>query len=82
MFAKLLSFALAVSSVAAEAVPGYGGYNVVWQENFNGAAGSIVNEGNWNIFEGLNNANGEWQTYTRSNRMLFHEYQPPLDYRN
>ncbi|KAI8944672.1 putative endo-1,3(4)-beta-glucanase [Xylaria longipes] len=68
MFSKLLAFALAVSSVAAEAVPGYSGYNVVWQENFNGAAGSLVNEGNWNIIERSGNANNEWESYTRSNQ--------------
>ncbi|KAF2966793.1 hypothetical protein GQX73_g6771 [Xylaria multiplex] len=69
MFAKLLAFALTVTSVAAEAVPGYSGYNVIWQENFNGAAGSLVNEGNWNIIErsASQNSNNEWQTYTRSN---------------
>ncbi|TGJ86336.1 hypothetical protein E0Z10_g2406 [Xylaria hypoxylon] len=70
MFAKFLAFALAATSVAAEAVPGYGGYNVVWQENFYGASGSLVEEGNWNIIERsrADNANNEWQTYTRSNQ--------------
>lgn len=69
MFAKVLALGLAATSAIAEGVPGYGGYNVIWQENFNGAAGAGVNEGNWNIFEGKNNANNEQQTYTRSNRM-------------
>ncbi|KAI1274691.1 putative endo-1,3(4)-beta-glucanase [Xylaria sp. FL0933] len=70
MFAKLLALGLAAASVAAEAVPGYGGYNVVWQENFNGPAGSLVNENTWNIIErsASQNANNEWQTYTRSNQ--------------
>ncbi|KAI0198144.1 putative endo-1,3(4)-beta-glucanase [Astrocystis sublimbata] len=65
---KLLAFALAVTSVVTEGVPGYGGYNVVWQENFNGAAGSTVNEGNWNIIQSSANSNNELETYTRSNR--------------
>ena len=71
MFAKLLSLGLAAASVAAEAVPGYGGYYVKWQENFNGAAGSLVNEGNWNIIElgAGQSSNNERQAYTRSNRM-------------
>ncbi|KAI1163389.1 putative endo-1,3(4)-beta-glucanase [Nemania serpens] len=68
MFSKIFALALAVTSVAAEAAPGYGGYNVVWQENFNGAAGSLVNEGNWNILVSSQNANNEWETYTRSSR--------------
>lgn len=69
MFSKLFALALAVTSVAAEAVPGYGGYNVVWQENFYGSAGSLVNEGNWNILVSSQNANNEWETYTRSSSM-------------
>ncbi|GAP88237.1 putative glycosyl hydrolase family 16 [Rosellinia necatrix] len=68
MFSKALAFALAATSVVAEGIPGYGGYSAVWQENFNGAAGSLVNEGNWNIIERSQNANNEWQTYTRSNK--------------
>jgi hypothetical protein len=69
MFAKLLAFALAVTSITAEAVPGYSGYNVVWQENFVGPAGSLVNEATWNIIVSSQNSNNEWQSYTRSNRM-------------
>ncbi|KAI0466560.1 putative endo-1,3(4)-beta-glucanase [Xylaria cf. heliscus] len=68
MVSKLLALALAVSSVAAEAVPSYSGYNVVWQENFNGAAGSLVNQANWNIIQNANNANNELETYTNSNQ--------------
>ncbi|KAI0103990.1 putative endo-1,3(4)-beta-glucanase [Nemania sp. FL0031] len=70
MFSKLLAFALAVTSVAAEAVPGYSGYNVVWQENFSGAAGALPNEATWNIIVSSQNANNEWQSYTRSNLNL------------
>lgn len=70
MFAKVLTLGLAATSAIAEGVPGYGGFNLVWQENFDGAAGFGVNEGNWNIFEGKNNANNEQQTYTRSNQNL------------
>lgn len=75
MFAKFLAFALAATSVAAEAVPSYSGYNVIWQENFNGAAGSLVNQANWNIVQrpSADNANGELQTYTSSNRMWCQE---------
>ncbi|KAI0407276.1 putative endo-1,3(4)-beta-glucanase [Xylaria palmicola] len=68
MFSKLLALALAVTSVAAENVPGYSGYNVVWQENFAGSAGSLVNQNNWDIIERTVNANNEWQAYTKSNQ--------------
>lgn len=79
MFSKLFAFALAVTSVAAEAVPGYGGYGVVWQENFNGPAGSLVNEGNWNIIVSAQNANNEWEQYTRSNSTYFQGSRFPVN---
>ncbi|KAI3317764.1 glycoside hydrolase family 16 protein [Xylariaceae sp. AK1471] len=61
---------MAVASVAAEAAPDYSsyGYGIVWQENFNGAAGQSVNTNNWNIIQSSNNANNEWETYTTSNQ--------------
>ncbi|KAI8626430.1 putative endo-1,3(4)-beta-glucanase [Xylariaceae sp. FL1651] len=68
MFTKLLAFALTVASVTAEAVPGYGGYSVIWQENFNGPAGQLVDQGTWNIITGPNPANNEMETYTASNQ--------------
>ncbi|KAI1747702.1 putative endo-1,3(4)-beta-glucanase [Xylaria castorea] len=68
MFSKLFAIALAATSVAAEAVPGYSGYSVVWQENFNGAAGSLVNQNTWNIYQGANSANNEQEVYTNSNQ--------------
>jgi hypothetical protein len=71
MFSKLLALAMAMASVTAEPVPDYSsyGYGVVWQENFNGAAGQKVNTNNWNIIERSSNANNEWETYTSSSRM-------------
>ncbi|TRX92128.1 hypothetical protein FHL15_006995 [Xylaria flabelliformis] len=68
MFSKLFAIALAATSVAAEAVPGYSGYSVVWQENFNGPAGSLVNQNTWNIYQGANSANNEKEVYTNSNQ--------------
>ncbi|KAI0829151.1 glycoside hydrolase family 16 protein [Hypoxylon sp. FL0890] len=71
MFAKLLTsaLALAVTSVSAEAAPGYSGWNNIWTDTFDGAAGSTVNGNNWNIITGLN-VNNEVQTYTTSNQNL------------
>ncbi|KAI1292447.1 putative endo-1,3(4)-beta-glucanase [Xylaria venustula] len=71
MFAKLLTWALAAAtSVIATTVPSYSGYNVVWQENFYGAAGSLVNTGTWNIIvrSAAQNSNNEAQAYTASNQ--------------
>ncbi|KAI0845826.1 glycoside hydrolase family 16 protein [Daldinia vernicosa] len=71
MFVKVLTtvLALAASTVSAESAPGYSGFNLVWADTFDGAAGSTVNSNNWNIITGLN-VNNEWQTYTTSNQNL------------
>ncbi|KAI0888302.1 glycoside hydrolase family 16 protein [Annulohypoxylon maeteangense] len=72
MYAKLLTAALVAATattVSAESAPGYSGWNNVWTETFNGAAGSSVNSGNWNIITGLK-VNNEVQTYTTSNQNL------------
>jgi beta-glucanase (GH16 family) len=67
MLSKLLALAaLTVVSVNAEAAPTYSGYNIIWQENFNGAGGTPANGNNWDIIQRSNNANNEWQTYTTS----------------
>ncbi|KAI1490293.1 family 16 glycosyl hydrolase [Biscogniauxia mediterranea] len=67
MFKKVLALALAAATTAsAEAVPGYSGYNAVWADTFDGAAGSTINTNNWNIITGTN-VNNEWQQYTTSN---------------
>ena len=52
-----------------ENAPGYGGYNIVWQETFPGAAGELVNEQRWQIVTNYH-VNNEWQEYTRSNRNM------------
>ncbi|KAI1458719.1 glycoside hydrolase family 16 protein [Annulohypoxylon moriforme] len=73
MFAKLLATALvaatATTTVSAESAPGYSGWRNIWTETFDGAAGSSVNTGNWNIITGLK-VNNEVQTYTTSNQNL------------
>ncbi|KAI5922478.1 family 16 glycosyl hydrolase [Camillea tinctor] len=67
MFKKVLTLALAATAttVSAEAVPGYSGYNTVWADTFDGAAGQMINTNNWNIITGIN-VNNEWQQYTTS----------------
>jgi beta-glucanase (GH16 family) len=52
-----------------ENAPGYGGFNLIWQETFPGAAGQLPNEGNWNIITNLH-VNNEWQDYTRSSQNM------------
>ncbi|KAH9985517.1 family 16 glycosyl hydrolase [Xylariaceae sp. FL0662B] len=69
MLLKFLATALAVVTASAESAPGYGGYNNIWTETFDGAAGATVNQNNWNIITGINN-NNEWQQYTTSNQNL------------
>ncbi|KAJ3533023.1 hypothetical protein NM208_g8172 [Fusarium decemcellulare] len=60
---SLLFFA-AISS--AWDAPGYGGYNLVWQDNFAGSAGTLPDGNNWNIITGYLNVNAELEVYTSS----------------
>ncbi|OTB00911.1 glycoside hydrolase family 16 protein [Hypoxylon sp. CI-4A] len=71
MSLKLLASALAltVATVSAESAPGYSGFNNVWTDTFDGAAGSTVNTGNWNIITGLH-VNNEVQDYTTSTQNM------------
>ncbi|KAI2628542.1 glycoside hydrolase family 16 protein [Hypoxylon sp. NC1633] len=71
MLVKLLASALAAmaATASAESVPGYAGFNTIWAETFDGAAGSAVNGNNWNVITGLR-VNNEVQTYTTSNQNL------------
>lgn len=66
---KALATVLALaSSASAWGAPGYGGYNLVWQETFAGSGGTSPNQNNWNIINGFLNVNDEWETYTPSTR--------------
>ncbi|KAI1373496.1 glycoside hydrolase family 16 protein [Hypoxylon crocopeplum] len=71
MLVTLLASALAVAvtTVSGESAPGYGGFNTIWAETFDGGAGSSVNGNNWNIITGLK-VNNEVQDYTTSNQNL------------
>jgi len=71
MLSKFLALAAAVVTVTAEQPPDYSGYGFsnVWKETFDGSAGSSPNTNNWNIVQGANNANNEWEVYTNSRSM-------------
>ncbi|KAI2628163.1 putative endo-1,3(4)-beta-glucanase [Xylaria nigripes] len=68
MFSKLLALALALGSVAASPAPELDGFNIVWQDDFYGPAGSLCDQTKWNIAQSANNANNEWEEYTNSNQ--------------
>ena len=67
---KIASLAAFFAGASALAVPGYGGFNLIWADSFDGASGSSPNTGNWNIVQSCNNANAELECYTNSNRNL------------
>ncbi|KAF5017324.1 hypothetical protein F66182_10753 [Fusarium sp. NRRL 66182] len=69
--AAILSFILTGVTHAWNA-PAYGGFNLVWQDNFVGAGGSSPNGNNWNIITGYLNVNAELQVYSSSSRNLQH----------
>ncbi len=55
------------TSVHAWGGPDYGGFRRLWQDTFDGAAGSSPNGGNWHIITGDLGVNAELETYTNSN---------------
>ncbi|KAI0026108.1 glycoside hydrolase family 16 protein [Xylariomycetidae sp. FL0641] len=61
MWTNLLNTTFAIASVA----PVYSGYNLVWQDAFEGGAGSPPSASNWNIITG-GGANAEIEQYTTS----------------
>ena len=47
--------------------PAESGYSLIWSDDFSGAAGSLPNQGKWNIItNGPNLGNQEVQHYTNS----------------
>jgi hypothetical protein len=63
--AALLSF---LSLADAWAAPSYGGFNLNWQQSYGGAAGTLPDEGAWNIITGDLGVNAELQVYQRNSR--------------
>jgi len=54
---------------AAWQAPSYYGFRLVWQDDFNGAAGELPNDNNWELVTNVK-VNNELQDYTTSNRNL------------
>ncbi|KAK1246006.1 hypothetical protein MKX07_005075 [Trichoderma sp. CBMAI-0711] len=52
----------------AWAPPSYGGFNLVWNDDFAGNGGTSPNTGNWNIITGNLNVNNELETYSSSTK--------------
>ncbi|WYZ39889.1 hypothetical protein EsH8_IV_000230 [Colletotrichum jinshuiense] len=66
---SLLYTLLLLPAALAWDSPNYSPYTRIWQDNFAGAAGTGVNEGNWNIITNLR-VNNEIQDYTTSRSNL------------
>ncbi|KAL6916334.1 hypothetical protein FSST1_007829 [Fusarium sambucinum] len=57
---------LALSWVATASAPTYDGFDVVWEDSFEGSAGSLPDTSKWIMQDWYKNLNGDWQTYTTS----------------
>jgi len=69
MFSNAILSLLAIAGTAmAWDAPGYGGLNLVWQDNFAGSAGSAPDGNKWNVINGYLNVNAEWEVYPSSNK--------------
>ncbi len=91
MFAGVAALAMMATSIAAAVharaalPPTPGGWNLVWSDDFNGAAGSGVNTGNWLYDIGTsypggaaNWGTGEVETMTSSTSNVFQDGQGHL----
>ncbi|OAA66640.1 secreted glucosidase [Niveomyces insectorum RCEF 264] len=65
---SLFAAALLPTLTVAIAAPLYDGLNVIWQDEFAGAAGTLPDARSWNVVAGNLNINGELETYEASNR--------------
>jgi hypothetical protein len=63
---RILSFsiALALSWAVIGSAPPYEGYDIIWEDSFEGPAGSLPDTSNWIMQEWFKDLNGDWQTYT------------------
>ncbi|KAM0342578.1 hypothetical protein ACHAPU_009431 [Fusarium lateritium] len=57
---------LLLGLVTAGETPAYEGYNLVWQDTFEGAAGTLPDTQKWNIQQWYQNLNGDVQEYKLS----------------
>ena len=64
---KVATFLATMAAVAsAWQAPQYNGYSRVWQATFMGPRGTLPHPNNWNIIEGDENHNNEFQRFTSS----------------
>ncbi|KAM0261242.1 hypothetical protein ACHAPA_009878 [Fusarium lateritium] len=67
MLPKNVTLALPLLGTAlAKKTPSYDGYNLIWEDTFDGKAGSSPDTVKWNLMDWYKNLNGDFQTYTSS----------------
>ncbi|GKU07098.1 unnamed protein product [Fusarium langsethiae] len=52
--------------VVAASAPTYEGFDIIWQDSFDGSAGSLPDTSKWIMQDWFKDLNGDWQTYTTS----------------
>ena len=62
----LKTVALLAATATATTPPTYSGFKLVWHSGFDGAKGTLPNEGTWNIISGNLGVNDELETYRAS----------------
>lgn len=55
-----------LATVLAKKTPSYDGYDLIWEDTFDGKAGSSPDTVKWNLMDWYKNLNGDFQTYTSS----------------
>ena len=64
MLSRFLTYLIPLAAVAqATQAPKYNGFDLVWQADFVGTAGTLPNTANWNIITGNLGVNAEMETY-------------------
>ncbi|CAJ0546636.1 Ff.00g012630.m01.CDS01 [Fusarium sp. VM40] len=53
-------------TVLAKKTPSYDGYDLIWEDTFDGKEGSSPDTVKWNLMDWYKNLNGDFQTYTSS----------------
>lgn len=62
-----VALALPLLGIAlAKKTPSYDGYDLIWEDTFDGEAGSSPDTTKWNLMDWYKNLNGDFQTYTSS----------------
>jgi beta-glucanase (GH16 family) len=67
MLPKSITLALPLLGTAlSKKTPSYDGYDLIWEDTFDGEAGSSPDTTKWNLMDWYKNLNGDFQTYTSS----------------